>query len=146
MSIPQPLNLFTPIASNYIYQRALISDVTNEVNAIVTTSTENGFNNGQVIRIIVPPPYGMVLNYVQTTIELIDGFSFRTQIDTSALLPFVAPTFTPGHAFTEAQAVPMTGLEWNIAPLTGNQPPAVPTPVNTEILPHMPPVYPPKEV
>jgi hypothetical protein len=141
--LPPIPNLFTPIASNYIYQRCLISNVTNAVNAIVTTSTANGFINGEVIRIIVPPAYGMVLNYVQTTIQVIDQFNFQTTIDTSALLPFVAPTFTPGHAFTPAQAVPMTGLEWNIAPLTGNQPPAVPTPPNTEILPHLPPVYPP---
>lgn len=138
-----PANLYTPIASNYIYQRNLIVNVTNAVNAVVTTQTSNGFINGQVVRIIVPKAYGMELNYVQTSIVLIDDFSFFTQIDTSTLLPFVAPSFTPGNAFTQAQVVPMTGLEWNIAPLSGNTPPPVPPLVNTEVYPHMPPVYPP---
>jgi hypothetical protein len=137
-----PENLFTPIASNYVPQACLISNVTTAINAVVTTSTSNGFYTGQVIRIIVPQAYGMVVSYVQTIIRVIDDTDFITNIDTTGLLPFVAPTFT-GVAFTQAQAVPITGLEWNIAPLTGNQLPPVQTPVNTEIFPHLPPVYPP---
>ncbi len=140
--IQLPLNLFTPIASNYIYQRCLISNITNAVRAVVTTSTSNGFIDGQVIRLIVPKAYGMTLSFVQTKIAIIDSVTFLTEIDTTGLLPFVAPTFN-GVAFTEAQAVPISGLEWNIAPTTGNVPPPIAPIVNTEVLPHMPPVYPP---
>lgn len=91
----------------------LISDVSTAVNAVVTTVSPHGFETDYVIRIFVPARYGMNIEYVQTKIMVIDETSFTTQIDTTALFPFVTPTYPPG--FTQAQAILMTGVQHNVA-------------------------------
>lgn len=131
MSIPLPLDLFTPIASNYIPVARLLANVTNDVFAVVTTTQDHGYLDGQYVRMIVPGVYGMVLDYVQTAIVVTGTTTFTTDIDTTLLKPFVAPSFTGNNAFTQAQCVPITGMEWNIAPKMGVYPPAFgPVPPN----------------
>lgn len=99
-------------------QSHLIANVTNAVQAQVTTTDVNGYTDGLVVRIFVPPVYGMSIPYVQTTIQIVDDTNFITDIDTSVLFPFVAPTFetlvTP--AFTQAQVILISGTQDNIAP------------------------------
>ena len=94
--------------------RCLIEDVTQSTNAEVTTTTDHGYLSGMVVRVIVPPAYGMSV-YETSSITVTGLDTFTTNIDTSSELPFVAPTFVAnGQAFTEAQVVPVTGTEQNI--------------------------------
>lgn len=99
---------------SFVPVHCLIDNVTNAYNASVTTSTDHGYETGQVVRVIVPPAYGMNV-YEQTKIIVTGTDTFITEIDTTAQLPFVAPPYVPGSApFTDAQVTPISGVEKNI--------------------------------
>ena len=53
----------------FVPVRQLIDDVTNEVNAEVTTVDDHGYLTGYVVRVIVPQAYGMNI-YEQTKLSL----------------------------------------------------------------------------
>lgn len=98
----------------FLPQLRLISDMTVALEAEVTTTEEHGYDDGQLIRVIVPEAYGMSLNEA-SPIAVTSTTTFTTAIDTSTLLPFVAPSFVAyGPAFTQAQAIPITGVTENI--------------------------------
>lgn len=101
------------MSSDFVPKRRLLSNVTNALRAIVTTTEDHGYETGQIVRLIVPLAYGMHLNYVQAQIVVLSPTTFETDVNTSNQLPFVEPTFPPG--FTNAQVVPISGVEDNIA-------------------------------
>lgn len=80
----------------------------------MTSETPHGYVDGLAVRIYVPPVYEMHIPYTQTQIVVLSDTTFRTLIDTSALLPFVQPVFPV--RYTPAQVVPMDGPFRNIAP------------------------------
>lgn len=90
----------------------LVTNVTNGVNAVVTTASNHNFNVGDAVRLIVPVAYGMIVTYLQVIVLAITPTTITTNLDTSQLQPFVTPTFPP--AFTSAQVTPITGLEQNL--------------------------------
>ena len=99
---------------SFVPVRCLVDNVTNAVNAEVTTTTDHGYETDQVVRLIVPPAYGMDV-YEQTRVVVTGSDTFVTEVDTSSQLPFVPPAYVPGApAFTQAQCVPITGVEQNI--------------------------------
>lgn len=101
------------MSADFVPKRRLLSNVSNALRATVTTIEEHGYETGQIVRLIVPLAYGMHLNYVQAQIEVLSPTTFETDVNTSNQLPFVEPIFPPG--FTQAQVVPITGVEDNIA-------------------------------
>lgn len=103
-----------PIFSDFVPQLNLIQSVTNSVNAVVTTVTAHGYESGMYVRVNVPKTYGMNL-FNQTAILVTGATTFTTNIDTSRMDAFVAPSLYPPVAFTPAQCVPITGTEDNIA-------------------------------
>jgi hypothetical protein len=99
----------------FVPVRQLIDDVTNEVNAEVTTVDDHGYLTGYVVRVIVPQAYGMNI-YEQTKIVVTGTKTFTTTIDTSWQNDFVAPTFVAnGQGFTEAQVIPISGTTDNVS-------------------------------
>ncbi len=98
--------------SNFQPALRLISDVTTDFKAIVTTSTDHGFVSGDVVRIIVPEPYGMTLN-LTAKIDVTASDTFNTEINTLDIEPFVAPTHPP--PFSEAQTLSINGPVQNVA-------------------------------
>lgn len=103
------------VSSNFLPKRRLISSVTNSTSATVTTTEDHGYTTGMYVRVFVPEAYGMNL-YDQTEITVTGTTTFMTTIDTSTQLPYVAPTFvTGGQAFTDAQVIPISGVEDNAA-------------------------------
>lgn len=103
-----------PIFSDFVPQINLIQNVTNAHNAVVTTLTPHGYDNGIYVRVIVPLTYGMSL-YEQTQIVVTSPTTFITTIDTSNQSPFVPPSLYPPVGFTPAQTIPMGGVTDNIA-------------------------------
>lgn len=97
----------------YIPLRKLVSNVTNEKTAQVTTTTDHNFRNGQSVRLIVPRAYGMHINQ-RGLVSVINSTSFSVTIDTSDSLGFVTPVAIPNTptAFTSAEVVADSGL-WN---------------------------------
>lgn len=113
--VPTPGSVLQgPIFSDFVPQLNLIQNVTNAENALVTTMTPHGYDNGIYVRVIVPPTYGMHI-YEETQILVTSPTTFQTQINTLSLNPFVAPTLYPPVGFTPAQTIPMGGTTDNIA-------------------------------
>lgn len=96
---------FTPI-------RRLIASVSREKQAEIETIEAHGYITGSWVRVIVPDAYGMDLEYIPTTIEVLTSTTFKTQIDTRNQLPFV----TPNSPFTEAQVVPISQITTVVDP------------------------------
>lgn len=113
--VPTPGSVLQgPIFSDFIPQRRLIQSVTNEANAVVTTTEDHGYTDGIYVRVEVPKSYGMHI-FEQTKIIVTGSTTFMTEIDTSSQDPFVEPTLYPPVAFTPAQVIPMGGVTDNIA-------------------------------
>lgn len=106
------------ILSNFQPRRREISAVTNALNSVFTTTEDHGYELGQLVRVIVPKEYGMTIDYVEATIVALPADDqFTTDLDTSALATFVAPSAPP--AFTSAQVVPISGTTDNETSITG---------------------------
>ena len=100
-------SLVLPFA-DFIPKARLLVYVTRALNPIVTTLEEHGYSVGWRVTLLVPPVYGMHLNYADCAIlEILTPFAFRVDLDTSQEDLFVAPTFPP--PFTPAQVIPQSG-------------------------------------
>jgi|SRR5271166_7059811 len=103
-----------PIFSIFEPMRELIQSVTSAVNAVVTTVNPHGYQNGIYVRLDIPLDYGMHM-FQETQIVVTGADTFITQIDTSNMDPFVAPTPYPPVGFTPAQCIPMGDETRNVA-------------------------------
>lgn len=112
---PTGAQLQGPILSDFVPELQLIQGVTNSEFAVVTTISPHGYNDGMVVRVNVPPLYGMNI-LQQTPIAIVSTTQFITLINTLNQNAFVTPNPYPPLAFTPAQVIPMTGIEMNIAP------------------------------
>lgn len=113
--VPTPGSVLQgPIFSDFEPQLHLIQSVTNGTNAVVTTVGDNDYTTGMVVRVNIPPTYGMNL-FSQTKIVVLTSTTFSTDLDTNNQNPFVAPSIYPPVGFTPAQVIPITGTEMNIA-------------------------------
>lgn len=84
--------------------------------ATVTTTEDHGYDVGQIIRLIVPPEYGMDIYYKQVKIlEVPADDMFTCDYDTTQLAPFVEP----GTIYQQAQTTPISGTEFNDVTITG---------------------------
>lgn len=94
----------------YTPEKQIVTNVTNAMQATVTTQGSHGFSVGQTIRLIVPKAYGMEVNQRGRIISVNDTV-FVVGIDTSTNLAFNTPTAVPNtpSAFTDAQAVADSG-------------------------------------
>lgn len=91
----------------------IVSDVTQNYRAEVTTTEDHGYETGYVVRLFVPPAYGMSI-YESSKIVVTGDRTFTTYIDTTFQNAFVTPTFSAnGQGFTQAQVVPISGTERN---------------------------------
>ncbi len=100
-------------SSAWLPHARLISNVTNDTNATVATTTDHGYESGQYVMLEVPKDYGMYLPQVQAKIiGVLSPTEFFTDVNT-----ILQPTFvTPGvPAFTQANCAPMTGNTRNVA-------------------------------
>jgi hypothetical protein len=115
ITVPTPGSVLQgPILSDFVPKLNLIQNVSNSERAVVTTVSAHGYSEGIYVRVNVPDTYGMDI-FEQTMISIIDSTSFTTEIDTSNMDPFVAPSSYPPVGFTPAQVVPMGGTTDNIA-------------------------------
>ena len=98
----------------------LISNVTNAVNSVITTTTDHGYSTGMYVLVNVPRSYGMQLNNVTGKIIVLSSNTFQTNIDTTRLLAF--SPLAPGSQSTLAQVSPISGFFFNATPgsPTGN--------------------------
>lgn len=99
--------------SEWVPHMRLISNVTNDTFAIVTTTEAHGYDVGQYIMLEVSLDYGMYLPQVQSKIlSLPSTTQFTTDINTLLQPAFVTPSIP---AYTQANCAPMTGNTRNVA-------------------------------
>ncbi len=78
----------SPVVPNSL----LITAITNAYNSVVTVAIANLYIPGQLIKLTVPPSYGMdQADQLTGEILSINGLDFTTSIDTSQFAPFVVP-------------------------------------------------------
>src|SRR6185437_2895516 len=107
--------------------RSPISDITQAIPAVVTTSSDHGLFTGNVVRLNVPQNYGMVeLNHQTVSVTVLSSTTFSCQysqippgvnVDSRNFTPFVVPPF-PGFT-AEVLCVgsgptPILDLDWQI--------------------------------
>ena len=84
----------------------IISSITNDLPALVTTSFNHGYLDGLIVRLIVPLGYGMVqANQLSGTILVTGATTFTIDIDTRYFSPFVTPSSAPEN-LQYSQCVP----------------------------------------
>ena len=106
------------ILSNFQPRRRLLSDVTNDLNALVTTTEDHGYIVDQILRFFIPSEYGMTVEYeIATVLTVPSTDTFTVDLDTSLLEVYVTPTEPP--SFTQAQVTPITGTTDNETSITG---------------------------
>ena len=88
-----------------IFQPAMriITNITNSNPVVITTSFDNQFVTGLIIRLYVPQGYGITkLNHVEAPILVLTNTTFSMPIDTINMAPYI----TPPAAEQFPQAVP----------------------------------------
>ena len=86
----------------------VITAITNDVNALVTTSFAHQYQTGLIIRFLIPPNFGMEgLNQLKGIVTVVNDTQFTVDIDTNNFDPFVIPAVFPGRNATSAQSIPV---------------------------------------
>ena len=83
----------------YVYQNptfvpayTIISAISQEKNAEITTTTDHNYNDGLIIRLSIPTIFGMTrANSLFSPITVTGDTTFTMNIDTSLFNPFVIP-------------------------------------------------------
>lgn len=89
-----------------VFQPAMriITDITNGFPAVVTTSFPHQYLTGTIVRLVIPPFYGMVqANQLFGDIVVLNDTQFSIDIDTRLFDPFVIPT--PQQQFAQSVAI-----------------------------------------
>lgn len=76
-----------------IFQPAmrLIENITNALNAVITTTFDHDYITGAIVRIYVPKGFGMLqINKMKGTITVLSPTTFSIDIDTTLFDIFVA--------------------------------------------------------
>ena len=85
----------------------IISAVTNGFPASVTTTVDHSYLTGLIVRLDIPPGYGMTeANQLFGAIEVTSSTTFLIDIDTTTFTPFSAPSSFPFNT-QYAQTVPI---------------------------------------
>lgn len=78
-----------PTTLTYTPRRAVILTITNALNAVVTTTAPNTFIEGEIVRLYIPPNYGMeAIDRMITIVSPLNDTDFVTEINTLNLGTF----------------------------------------------------------
>jgi hypothetical protein len=84
-----------------------IVNITQAVQAVVTTSVNHNYIVGQSVRLSVPAPFGMTqADGLLVNITAVTAGTFTTDLDTSGFSAFFFPN-AAAYPFTPAQAIPV---------------------------------------
>jgi hypothetical protein len=85
----------------------IISNITNSNPAIVTTTINNQYLDGTIVRLVVPQGFGMYqANQLTGSIRVITDTTFSIDIDTTFFDSFVLPSSFPLD-YNDAQVIPV---------------------------------------
>lgn len=110
--------------SNPMFQQAmrLVTDVTNAINATVTTSFAHDYSVGLIVRISVPREFGMVQLHkkIGTITEVPTTDTFVIDIDTTSYDVFTDPDPEPWYLNDYAAVTPVGEINSSLAQATRN--------------------------
>lgn len=103
-------NVFAIQFPTYLPAMRIITNITQDIEAVITTSFDNSYISGEIVRISVPffkgyYPWGMqqILDQ-QGEIEVLNSTQFKISIDTRYYDPFITP---PGYPRQRPFVVPI---------------------------------------
>lgn len=105
-----------------IYQPAMriISSITNDFPALVTTTFNHQYSTGMIIRLNIPQGFGMQeANQLYGPITVTGDTTFTIDIDTTNMDPYEAPTDFP-FSYQYGQTTPMAEINSTILYATRN--------------------------
>lgn len=116
---------FPRVAPPFYY----VTDITQDTQAVVTTSQVNTYVVGQTVEFTIPSSFGMVQlnnnnqpqNRPPMITEVIDDYSFKINVDTSGFSPFVFPLSTQSPTAQLFATVAPAGQRATLNPITGVQ-------------------------
>ena len=105
----------------------VVTAITNAFPALVTTSFAHNYVTGTVVRLIVPPGFGMTqANQLYAPIIVTSSTQFTIAIDTTQFTPFTTPDVYP-QTSQYAQCIPfgenndiLTAAYQNVLPYSAN--------------------------
>lgn len=107
---------------NPVYQPAMriVTAITNAFPAAVTTSFAHQYLTGTIIRLDIPPGYGMTqANQLFGDITVTGSTTFNISIDTTQFDTFITPVGFP-DGYQNAQSVPIGELSSTLQAATVN--------------------------
>lgn len=113
---------FALLSPTYTPALRLVSSVTNDAQAVVTTSFDHGYLVGLIVRLTVPQEFGMrqLHNLVGTLIEVPTSDTFVIDIDTTHFDIFVAPDPEPWYVNDFPSVVPVGEINSSLEQATKN--------------------------
>jgi len=94
------------VSDFFVPNRQIIQSISNSYPAIVTTTQDNGYQQGLIVRFVIPPTFGMQqLNNQTFLISLISNNSFSINVDTSDFDPFLGGISSITNITQAVQAV-----------------------------------------
>ena len=113
---------------NPAFQKAMrvITAITNSDPAVITTSFAHNYITGQIVRIYIPPYFGMTqINRLTGTIAVLTDTQFAIDINTTNFDTFVVPLtpagyLPPGVQLQYATVVPVGEVTSSLSASTVN--------------------------
>jgi hypothetical protein len=76
----------------------IIASITNAYNAVITTTFDHNYVSGEIVRIIVPPHFGMQqIDKQKGPITVLSSTTFSIPIDTRLYDVFSVPSTSPAN-------------------------------------------------
>ncbi len=76
----------------------IIANITNAQPAVVTTTFAHNYITGMIVRLILPPGYGMIqANQLFSDITVTGDTTFSINLDTTLFSPFATPITSPNN-------------------------------------------------
>lgn len=98
---------YVSTATVFLPRQSLIAGITQAVNAVVTTTAPNALITGEIVRLVIPPGFGMQqADGLTSSIVVLTDTTFMTGIDTTSFDAYVVPTPNP-HLAACGQVIPI---------------------------------------
>jgi len=111
------------VNSDPSFERAAkhISAITKANPAAVTTTTDHDYEDGDIVRLVVPRQFGMTqADKLKGEITVTGAKTFTINIDTTKFDTFAVPSPVPWYVNATAQAIPVGEISANLGGATQN--------------------------
>lgn len=98
-----------------------ISAITNANPAAITTTTNHDYEDGDIVRLLIPSGFGMTqADKLKGKITVTGAQTFTIDIDTTTFDAFAVPSPVPWYINATAQSIPVGEISANLSGATQN--------------------------